>query len=47
MALVYLLVAVVLIVLKNHLVVLVYVILAYIIHIIPNPQPSLGEAPSY
>jgi hypothetical protein len=37
MALVYLLVAVVLVVLKNHLVVLVHVILAYIAHIIPNP----------
>jgi phage shock protein PspC (stress-responsive transcriptional regulator) len=47
MALIYLLVAVVLVVLKNHLVVLVYVILAYIIYTTPNPQPSLGEAPSY
>jgi hypothetical protein len=37
MALVYLLVAVVLVALKNHLVVLVHVILAYIIHIILNP----------
>jgi hypothetical protein len=47
MALVYLLVVVVLVVLKNYLVVLVHVKLAYIAHIILNPQLSLGEVLSY